>query len=150
MDSFKLIENFGERLGMALERNPDGAYLFEIDDRAFSIHDIAECDRIILCGDLGHPPPGSTEKLCTALLEAQHMLKGTAGATFSIVPETGNFSLCKVLVPAVLDNDAFFREVESFIDTLHSWAGIIGDFRAEEASDGGGVPLFPGSGFMSV
>ena len=35
MDSFNLIEKFGDRLGMMLERNPDGAYHFEIDGRAF-------------------------------------------------------------------------------------------------------------------
>ena len=150
MDSFRLIEDFGERLGMTLGRDPDGAYLFEIDGRAFAIHDIAECDRIVLFGDLGHPPPECTEKLCIALLEAQHMLKGTAGATFSIDPETGGFALCKALVPAVLDSDAFFREAESFIDTLQTWAEIIGDFRAEAAPDGGEPPRFPDSGFMSV
>ena len=150
MDSFKLIENFGERLGMTLGHNPNGVYLFEIDGRAFSIHDIAECDRIVLCGDLGHPPPESTEKLCTTLLEAQHMLKGTAGATFSIDPETGNISLCKALVPAILDNDAFFRELESFIDTLHTWADIIADFRAKATPDGETLPHFRNSGFISV
>ena len=35
MDSFNLIEKFGDRFGMMLERNPDGAYHFEIDGRAF-------------------------------------------------------------------------------------------------------------------
>jgi hypothetical protein len=105
MDSFNLIEKFGERLGMALEHDPNGSYNFEIDGRAFSIHDIDECGRIVLSGDLGHPPPECREKLCVALLEAQHLFKNTAGATFSIDPETGNFSLCKTLVPAVLDTD---------------------------------------------
>ena len=150
MDSFRLIENFGERLGMTLDRNPDGAYLFEIDGRRFSIHDIAECGQVVLYGDLGHPPPECREKLCVALLEAQHMLKGTAGATFSIDPETGNFTLCKALVPAILDSDAFFRQAEIFIDTLQSWAGIIGDFRAEAASGGDEPHRFLKSGFLSV
>ena len=135
---------------MTLDRNPDGAYLFEIDGRHFSIHDIAECRQIVLSGDLGHPPPGCREKLCVALLEAQHMLKGTAGAAFSIDPETGKFMLCKALVPAVLDSDAFFREAEIFIDTLHSWADIIGNFRTEAPPDGDGPHRFLQSGFMSV
>ena len=135
---------------MTLGRNPDGAYLFEIDGRHFSIHDIAECGQIVLSGDLGHPPPGCREKLCVALLEAQHMLKGTAGAAFSIDPETGKFMLCKALVPAVLDSDAFFREAEIFIDTLHSWADIIGNFRTEAPPDIGEHTRFMESGFMSV
>jgi hypothetical protein len=140
MDSFKLIENFGERLGMTLGHNPDGVYLFEIDGLAFAIHDLDECSRIVLSGDLGHPPPECREKLCVALLEAQHMLKNSAGATFSLNPETGNFSLCKALVPAVLDADGFFAETESFVNTLHAWADIIRDFRPELAAAAGDPP----------
>jgi hypothetical protein len=150
MDSFKLIEKFGERLGFSLERNPDGIYLFEIDGRAFSIHDIHECERIILSGALGHPPPGCREKLCVALLEAQHMLKNTAGATFSIDPETGNFSLCKVLVPAILHTDDFFIEAENFINALHAWADIIHNFHPETAATYDEPPRFHDSGFMAV
>ena len=78
------------------------------------------------------------------------MLKGTAGATFSIDPETGNISLCKALVPAILNNDAFFQELESFIDTLHTWADIIADFRAKATPDGETLPHFRNSGFISV
>jgi hypothetical protein len=150
MDNFNLIEQFGKRLGMALERNPDGAYHFEIDERSFAILNIPECERIILSGDLGHPPPECREKLCVVLLEAQHMLKNTAGATFSIDPETGNFSLCKALVPAVIDVDGFFAEVENFINALHAWADIIRDFRPKTATTSDEPPHFGGSGFMAV
>ena len=135
---------------MTLERNPDGAYLFEIDGRRFSIHDIAECGQVVLYGDLGHPPPECREKLCVTLLEAQHMLKGTAGATFSIDPKTGNFTLCKALVPEALDTDGFFLETENFVNALHFWADIIGNCRAEAAPDIGEHTRFMESGFMSV
>lgn len=150
MDSFKLIEKFGERLGMALERNPNGDYLFEIDGLAFSIHDLHECDRIILCGNLGLPPPEYREKLCATLLEAQHMLANTAGATFSIDPDTGDFALCKPLVPAILDADGFFLEAETFVNTLHAWAAIIRDFRLETAKGNDESPILHNSGFISV
>ena len=150
MDSFKLIENFGERLGMTLGHNPDGVYLFEIDGRAFSIHDIPECSRIVLSGDLGHPPPECREKLCVALLEAQHMLKNTAGATFSLDPEAGNFTLCKALVPAILDTDGFFAEAESFVNTLHAWADIIRDFRPETTSADDDPPVLHDSSYITV
>ena len=123
---------------------------FEIDNRPFSILDIPECDRIILSGDLGHPPPECREGLCIALLEAQHMLKNTAGATFSIDPETGNFSLCKALVPATLDTDGFFLEAENFINTLHAWADIIRNFRPETAKNGDETPSLHDSAFMAV
>ena len=150
MDSFRLIEKFGERLGMTLEHNKDGVYLFEIDDLAFSIHDLDECGRIILSGDLGHPPPEGKEKLCAVLLEAQHMFNNTAGATFSLDPESGSFSLCKALVPAVLDADGFFAETESFVNTLHAWAEIIRDFRPKAAPSGDEPPGPHDPGFITV
>ena len=150
MDSFSLIEKFGERLGMALERSPDGVYRFEIDGRLFAIHDIAECERIVLLGDIGQPSPENKEKLCVMLLEAQHMLKNTAGSTFSLDSETGNFSLCKALVPAVLDADGFFAEVEGFINAFHAWADIIRNFRPQAAADGDGSYRFHDSRFLPV
>ena len=78
------------------------------------------------------------------------MLKSTSGATFSIHPDTGDLTLCKILVPAILDNDGFFQEAESFINALHSWAEIIGNYRPEIKMDGGGPSILGKSRFMSV
>ncbi|MBO5939855.1 MAG: type III secretion system chaperone [Kiritimatiellae bacterium] len=150
MDNFKLIRHFGEQLGINLERNPDGAYLFEIDGRAFSIYDLCDCGRIILSGDLGHTPHEGGELLYKTLLEAQYMLESTSGATFSIHPDTGDLTLCKILVPEILDNDSFFREAESFVNALHSWAGIISNFRPEIKTEGDGASIIDNSRFISV
>lgn len=150
MDSFRLIEKFGKRLGLMLERNKDGVYLFEIDGLTFSIHDLDECSRIILSGNLGHPPPEGNEKLCAVLLKAQHMFNNTAGATFSLDSESGNFSLCKALVPAVLNPDGFFAEAESFVNTLHTWTSIIRDFRPESTDTTGDPPGLHDSDYIIV
>ena len=56
MDNFKLIKYFGEQLGIDLDRNPDGTYAFEVDGLAFAIHDLDDCGRIVLSGDIGYPP----------------------------------------------------------------------------------------------
>lgn len=148
MENFELIKSFAGRLGIELEKNDDGSYPFSVDDRIFTIYDLEECRRIVLSGDLGLPPPENREKLYEALLEAQHMFASTAGATFSIDPETGNFTLCKPLVPAVLDNDAFFAEAENFINSLHMWADVIGNYRAAPVE--ADVPPPFGNGFMAV
>ena len=64
--------------------------------------------------------------------------------------ETGNFSLCKALVPAVLDAEGFFAETESFVNTLHAWAEIIRDFRPEAAPSGDEPPRLHDPGFITV
>lgn len=149
MENFELIKNFAGRLGIELEKSDDGTYHFNIDDRIFTILDLEECSRIVLVGDLGLPPPENKEKLYESLLEAQHMFASTAGATFSRDPKTGNLTLCKSLVPAVLDDDGFFADAENFINSLHLWADIIRDYRTTTVdSEDGPSPL--SSGFMVV
>ena len=78
------------------------------------------------------------------------MFNNTAGATFSLDSESGNFSLCKALVPAVLDPDGFFAEAESFVNTLHTWAEIIRAFRPEAAPSGDEPPRLHDPGFITV
>ena len=150
MDNFKLIKYFGEQLGIDLDRNPDGAYSFEVDGLAFAIHDLDDCGRIVLSGDVGYPPPEGREHLYKTLLEAQYMLKSTGGATFSINPDTENLTLCKALVTAILDDSEFFQEAESFINALHSWAGIISNYSSEIASEGERPSFLSNSGLISV
>ena len=150
MDNFKLIKYFGDQLGINLDYNPDGAYAFEIDGLAFAIHDLSDCGRIVLSGDMGSPPPGDREHLYKTLLEAQHMLKSTGGASFSINPDTGNLTLCKALVTAILDDREFFHEAESFINALHSWAGVISNYSSEIASEGEKLSFFHNSDMISV
>ena len=150
MDNFSFIKHFGEVLGLNLDFNPEGTYLFEIDGLAFAIHDLGNCHRIILSGNIGHPPPDNDEKLFKTLLEAQYMLKGTSGATFSINPDTGELMLCKVIVPAILDNDSFLQETENFVNALHSWANIIRNYRSETSMKNEEHDVFLNSGFLTV
>lgn len=150
MDNFGFIKYFGEQVGVSLECNAEGIYLFEIDGRAFSIYDLDDCDRIVLSGDVGYPPPGDRENLYKTLLEAQYMLKSTSGATFSINPDTGKLTLCKMLVPAILDNDGFFKETEDFVNALHTWANIISNYQPEDKSNNEGSSRFLNPGFISV
>ena len=150
MDNFRLIQHFAEQLGLIIDPNPDGAYIFEVDGLQFSIYDIAELDKIIISGDIGYPPPGNRESLYKSILEAQYMLKSTSGATFSLNPDTGILTLCKILIPAILDNDAFFQEAENFINALHSWADIIRNYRQESALDEQASLSSLNSGFLQV
>ena len=78
------------------------------------------------------------------------MLKSTGGATFSINPDTGNLTLCKVLVTAILDDGEFFQETENFINVLHSWAGVISNYSSEIASEGEKLSFFHNSDMISV
>ena len=63
------------------------------------------------------------------MLEANHLLGGTGGATLSLNPDDGRFSLCQFFQCRTTDADALYSETERFICTLETWTKVIGDFR---------------------
>ena len=89
MESSELIKSFGERLSVELALDTDGACAIDVDGLAVTINDLTEISSIALTGDLGEPPPENLEALYKALLEANHLFNGTAGATLSLDASTG-------------------------------------------------------------
>lgn len=150
MESYELIKNFGLRLGIELVQSDTGVYTFEVDGRNFVIHDLPEHNQVVIFGELGAVPPGNNEKLYRSLFEAQHMFASTAGATFSINPETESFFICKYFITTALDNDIFFTEIENFINILHTWADIIANYREDVTPITDEPSIFNNDGFITV
>ena len=150
MESSELIKSFGEHLGVELALDTDGACAIDVDGLAVTINDLTEINSIALTGDLGEPPPENLEALYKALLEANHLFNGTAGATLSLDASTGHFALCRVMPCMTLDVDTFVSEVEHFVNVLETWTKIIVNFR--EASPQGEELLdsFSPNSFMQV
>ena len=155
MDSSELIGRFGEKLGISLSFQ-DGSCAFKADESLLAIHDMPEIGAIALTGDLGEPPPERLEALYKVLLEANYIFGGTAGATISLDSSSGRFALCKVLPCAILDNESFFNEVETFVNAMESWSSIIRDFRSaaaeiqEDVPADSSEPILGSGGFLSV
>ena len=130
METAELIKSLGEKLGVELMLDEDGVCAFEADGMAVTIHDLHELSAIALVGDLGEPPPEHLETLYQALLEANHLFGGTAGATLSRDSATGRFALCRALPCLALDAESFYTAVERFLNTLEVWSKVIRDFRS--------------------
>lgn len=126
----ELITDFASRLGMTLESTPDGVYTFDVEGMAFAIHDLSTVDAVAFTGDLGQPPPENPEGLYRLALEAQYLFQNTQGATLSINPENGNFTLCRTLGLTALDVESFFVAAEQFVNTLEVWGKIVQNYRA--------------------
>ncbi len=157
MESTELITALGEKLGIELVPDEDGACAFEADGLAVTVNSLPELDAVALSGDLGDPPPVGLENLYKAMLEAQHLFRDTHGATISRDPETGRFALCRSLSCKALDPDSFFTETEQFVNTLEFWAKIIRDYRGAmdslpeaPAADAASEHVFGNTSFMSV
>ena len=156
MNSQDLVRHFGEKLGIDLAFE-EGSCAFEADGSLIAIHDLPEIDTIVISGDLGEPPPERLENLYKTLLEANYLFRETSGSTISLDPETGRFSLCRVVLCQVTDDDSFFDAVERFVNGVESWSRLIGDFRsaasaaADDDKDTPSADVQLGTGgFMSV
>ena len=102
--------------------------------------------KVLLSADLGAPPPEGGEKLLRAMMEANNLFAGTAGATLALDAAAGRFRLQKYDSPDELANDAEAKIV-SFIETALFWCRAIAGFRpsADDAQtlDAGGFGMIP-------
>ena len=145
MEASETIKAFCGKVGIAYEPDKYGTCSFEADGLRVAVTDVREIDSIGLVGDLGEPPPERLENLYKMMLEANHLLGGTGGATLSLNPDNGRFSLCQFFQCRTTDADALYSEIERFVCTLETWTKVIGDFRdvlssvpqAKDASAGG-------------
>jgi hypothetical protein len=137
MDVKELIKTFCERLGIQFEANAEGVYAFEVDAFEFAVHVLSEQRRVALVGDLGLIPEKHPERLFRLMLEAQHCFRETEGAVFSIDRERDRLTLNRMLACAELDDEAFFNEVERFVNQLEAWTNIIRDYNGQKEEDKG-------------
>ena len=85
------IASLGRKIGVRLQVDDEGACVLSVDDMTVTLQGIAESEAAGFWGEIGDPPPQGLEKLLSAMLEANHMFKGTGGATISRDSETGRF-----------------------------------------------------------
>ena len=148
----ELISGLGSRIGVELTSD-DGSCVINVDDMVVTLMSLPDSDRLAVHGEIGDPPPEGLEQLLSAMLEANHLFAGTAGATISRDHETGRFHLCRNEPLAILDADSLAALVESFVNTLEIWRKVIASYRpvaksAAECTDE--APQFGATGFVRV
>lgn len=132
MDASELIKELGGRLG--IEPTGGDACLFEADGLAVSVNYLPELDAIALAGDIGEPPPEKLEGLYKALLAANHLFGGTAGATISLDPDSDRITLCRAIPLLGLDSERLYSEVERFVNTAEAWSKTVANYREAAAA----------------
>ena len=148
----ELISGLGSKIGVELTSD-DGSCVINVDDMVVTLMSLPDSDRLAVHGEIGDPPPEGLEQLLSAMLEANHLFAGTAGATISRDHETGRFHLCRQEPLAILNADTLAALVESFVNTLEIWRKAIASYRPVaksvlEGSDEG--PQLGANGFFRV
>ena len=148
----ELISGLGSKIGVELT-SEDGECVINVDDMVVTLMSLPDSDRLAVHGEIGDPPPEGLEQLLSAMLEANHLFAGTAGATISRDHETGRFHLCQQEPLAILDADSLAALVESFVNTLGILRKAIASYRpvAKSAAEGADeAPQLGANGFVQV
>ncbi len=148
----ELISGLGSKIGVELTSD-DGSCVINVDDMVVTLMSLPDSDRLAVHGEIGDPPPEGLEQLLSAMLEANHLFAGTAGATISRDHETGRFHLCRQEPLAILNADTLAAILQSFVNTLEIWRKAIASYRpvAKSAAEGADeAPQFGATGFVRV
>ena len=130
------IESLGRKIGLNLRIDDEGACVLSVDDMTVTLQGLPEVESVGFWGEIGEPPPQGLDRLLSAMLNANHMFRGTGGATLSRDSESGKFYLCRVMDMRSLEPEAFANALERFVNTLEAWIRLVKDYRetADDAS----------------
>lgn len=153
----ELIHEFNNAAGIKDVPAADGVWKFSADGAVFGVSADEADENVYLFGEIPNPVAGREEAFRKTLLEANYFFNGTGGATLSINPETGAYTLIAVEKLDRLSPESFFAFVEKFVNSLSTWKAIAisaGDSDNDAPSHGPEsepeAALFPSNGFMQV
>ncbi len=155
MEFDQIIRGFSQEFGIeGLEPDDEGSVRLDIDGMTVEVLHDAAAGRIMLCAEIGEPPPEGSDRFAAVLLRANFLFQGTDGATMAQNPETKNYALILPLELAALDVAGFSERMGKFVDGIERWQKMLEDFRdvdaaAEEANSSDITP-FSDNGFMAV
>ena len=155
MEFKEIINGFAQKFGIeGLAPNDEGSVKLEIDGMAVELLHDADAGNVLICAEIGEPPPEGEIHFAEMLLRANFLFQGTGGATFAQNPESKAYALIRPFALASLDVEDFCTHVGEFADGLERWRQILADFRevSESVSDDDSTGFNPlvGNGFMSV
>ena len=154
MELKELIDAFTSSTGIDSAHSVDGVWRFSADEHVFGLMEDSSGESLLIFGEIPAPQPGSENAFRKAVLEANFFLRGTGGATFSINPESGAYTVFRSERLDRLTPESFFSLVEKFVNTLATWKWISVESQAEsvvkEPEETPPASLDPTLGFMSV
>lgn len=154
MELEELITKFCEGAGLEGVSPMNGVWKFSADGNVFGATADESGENVWLFGEINGVNPEKKDALVKAAMEANYFHRGTAGATFSLNPDTGALTLVASRNLDALDDDAFFAFIETFVNSLSVWNGIAAGASADPAAPAqptaAPADAFTHHGFMQV
>lgn len=132
MELEELIAKFAEAANLDGVAPVNGVWKFSADGNVFGATADEAGENVWLFGEINNVNPEKRDALVKAAMEANYFHRGTAGATFSLNPDTGALTLVASRRLDALDEEAFFAFVEKFVNSLSAWNGVSSQTSASE------------------
>lgn len=160
MEYNELMQSFAAKYGLADLQADNGTVVLEIDGMTVGfIHDPAS-DSVMVVAEIGYPETDVSANLASAMLKANYLFAGTAGAVLCQNPETGAYAVMREYRLVEHDPKTFEGALEALLNSADQWKGVLGAMNEENAEDSDDdetdsaaadeLPSVPAGGFIRV
>jgi hypothetical protein len=132
MEFKELIAAFAAKHGIGGLDGASGAVALDCDGVVVELLEDPHSHSIIVCAEIGHPPPDSNGVFGSMMLQANFLLRGTDGATLCQNPESGAYALVRPFPLALTDGASLAAGVESLVNQTENWRRVIAGMHTAE------------------
>jgi len=133
MEFKELIAAFAAKYGIDGLDGADGTAVLEADGIPVEMLHDQHSQSVIVCAEIGHPPPDANGAFGSLMLQANFLLRGTDGATLCQNPETGAYALVRPFPLALTSAESLGDGIESLVNQTDNWRKALAGLRTAEA-----------------
>ena len=133
MEFKDLIAGFAAKFGIEGLDGADGVAELDVEGIRVELLDDPQSRSIFACAEIGLPPPDANGAFGAMMLQANFLLRGTAGATLCQNPETGTYALVRPFPQTLTDVESFAAGLESLANQTENWRKVLAGLREAES-----------------
>ena len=134
MEFKELLAAFAAKYGVDGLDGVEGVAELEVDGIRVELLEDPQARSLIACAEIGLPPPDANGAFGAMMLQANFLLRGTAGATLCQNPETGAYALVRPYPLALADVDSLCSCLESLVNQTENWRKALAGLREAESA----------------
>jgi hypothetical protein len=134
MEFKELLAAFAAEHGIDGFDGADGSAALEVDGMRVELLEDESARCLLACAEIGLPPPDANGAFGAMMLQANFLLRGTAGATLCQNPETGAYALVRAFPLELADVESLADGLESLVNQTENWRRILAGVREAETA----------------
>jgi hypothetical protein len=134
MEFKELLAAFAAEYGIKGLDGDDGAAALEVDGLRVELLEDPQARSVLACAEIGLPPPDANGEFGAMMLQANFLLRATAGATLCQNPDTGAYGIVRSFPLALADTASFGAGLESLVNQAENWRKILSGLREAESA----------------